>query len=93
MRACGLCGQVEEGEYYLEDLNGSVALNLAGCEMTPGLFTEGCIVLTLGHMVKVVTPQKDQSKRRGLLKRSAVVPLYDLLSLPPPRATTAGFSA
>mmetsp|Transcript_33642 Transcript_33642/g.76076 ORF Transcript_33642/g.76076 Transcript_33642/m.76076 type:complete len:410 (+) Transcript_33642:176-1405(+) len=46
----GMITQVEEGEYYLEDLNGSVALNLAGCEMTPGLFTEGCIVLTLGHM-------------------------------------------
>jgi DNA polymerase epsilon subunit 2 len=44
----GILVQREEGQYYLEDLNGSIRLDLKGAKPTAGLFTEGCIVVVDG---------------------------------------------
>ena len=44
----GMLTQREEGVYYLEDLNGSIQLNLQNAKPTAGLFTEGCIVVADG---------------------------------------------
>ena len=47
----GMLCEVEEGSFYLEDMNAHVPLDLSGAVTTPGMFTENCIVLTEGEMV------------------------------------------
>ncbi|KAK9848386.1 hypothetical protein WJX84_000167 [Apatococcus fuscideae] len=46
----GCISQLREGQYSLEDVSGSVALDLQHAETTSGLFTENCIVLAEGQM-------------------------------------------
>lgn len=47
----GMLCEVEEGRFYLEDLNGSVPLDLSRAITQPGMFTENCIVLAEGEMI------------------------------------------
>jgi len=44
----GLVAQLEEGRYYLEDLDGRVRLSLQDVECSVGLFTENTIVIAEG---------------------------------------------
>ena len=44
----GVLTRQEEGKYFLEDLNGSVEINLTQARVTDGLFTLGCIVVVEG---------------------------------------------
>ena len=44
----GVLTRQEEGKYFLEDLNGSVEINLSNARVTDGLFTLGCIVVVEG---------------------------------------------
>lgn len=48
----GMISQIEEGKYFLEDLDASVQVDLSGLneESTQGLFTENSIVLCDGYM-------------------------------------------
>ena len=45
----GMITQRDEGHYWLEDLNGSVRMDLSNCKkISGGLFTEGCVVVASG---------------------------------------------
>eukprot|EP00941_MAST-03F_sp_MAST-3F-sp1_P001425 g1425.t1 len=44
----GALSQLEENRYYLEDLNGSILLDLSNCATHGGYFVESCIVLVEG---------------------------------------------
>lgn len=46
-----MLSQLTENEWYLEDVTGSVKLDLSDVEVTSGLFTETSIVLAHGCMV------------------------------------------
>jgi len=48
---CGMLSEVVEGRWYLEDLGGSVELDLANISaQTAGLITECCVVLASGRL-------------------------------------------
>lgn len=44
----GMLTQLQEGKFYLEDLDGCVQLNLSNVTCCSGLFTENCIVIAEG---------------------------------------------
>ena len=44
----GMLTKREEGKYHLEDMNGSVEIDLSEARVTDGLFTLGCIVVVEG---------------------------------------------
>ena len=46
----GMLTQVEEGVFYLEDLNAKIPLDLSNAATTEGFFTEGCVVLAEGEL-------------------------------------------
>lgn len=46
----GVLSQIEEGTYYLEDLNSHIGLDLSRCNFHQGFFTENCIVLCEGEI-------------------------------------------
>ena len=46
----GMLTQREDGKYHLEDLNGSVPVNLSRARVTKGLFTLGCVVVVEGYI-------------------------------------------
>jgi DNA polymerase epsilon subunit 2 len=80
-RLLGMLTQKEEGQYYLEDISGSIKLNLANAKTTNGLFTESCIVLVEGeasdgvfHVNVMGFPPPE--KREDTLK---VLPQLDIL--------------
>jgi len=50
-RLLGMITSRQEGEFYLEDLNGSIKLDLSQAQITAGLFTENCIVLAEGEVL------------------------------------------
>ncbi|KAK3591288.1 hypothetical protein CHS0354_004337 [Potamilus streckersoni] len=45
----GMLTQLKEGKWYLEDLTGSVQINLTKAKFHTGLFTENCFVLAEGY--------------------------------------------
>jgi hypothetical protein len=45
---CGMITQPEDGLWCLEDTQKAVAIDLSGASLTPGFFTETCIVLAMG---------------------------------------------
>lgn len=45
----GLLTQLREGAYHLEDPNGTVPLALDGANFSPGLYTEGALVIAEGE--------------------------------------------
>lgn len=48
----GMIVQVEEGQYYLEDITAQVPIDLNGADvLTDGFITENCVVLVEGKMV------------------------------------------
>ena len=49
----GMLTQREDGKYHLEDLNGSIPVNLSRARITKGLFTLGCIVVMEGAINEV----------------------------------------
>lgn len=44
----GMITQIVEGKYHLEDVTGSVELDLSEAKFTTGLYTENCFVLAEG---------------------------------------------
>lgn len=46
----GMLAQVEEGVFYLEDLNAKVPIDLSAAGTTEGFFTEGSVVLAEGRL-------------------------------------------
>eukprot|EP00658_Telonema_sp_P-2_P013264 TRINITY_DN15019_c0_g1_i1.p1 TRINITY_DN15019_c0_g1~~TRINITY_DN15019_c0_g1_i1.p1 ORF type:complete len:472 (-),score=120.89 TRINITY_DN15019_c0_g1_i1:39-1454(-) len=50
----GLLAQPNPGEFMIEDLTGSMAIDLSQTEVTEGFFTEGCLVLVVGEVVNAV---------------------------------------
>lgn len=52
--ALGMLIQRSEGKFYLEDLSGSVELDLSQCRYHSGLFVETCVVLAEGHYEDLV---------------------------------------
>lgn len=46
----GLLTQLEEGSWFLEDLNGSIRIDLSSAKITSGLHTDGSIVLAYGSL-------------------------------------------
>ncbi|KAI8051462.1 DNA polymerase alpha/epsilon subunit B-domain-containing protein, partial [Syncephalis plumigaleata] len=48
----GMLSQLEEGRIYLEERDGSVALDLSSSIISPGLFTENTFVLARGQLTE-----------------------------------------
>lgn len=48
----GMLTQLEEGTWFLEDLNGTVRLNLSQASITAGLHTDGSFVIVQGTLVE-----------------------------------------
>ncbi len=46
----GIISQPKEAEYHIEDLTGSIRLDLSETDHTDGLVTENSIVMALGEM-------------------------------------------
>ncbi|KAL3143406.1 hypothetical protein ABBQ38_002229 [Trebouxia sp. C0009 RCD-2024] len=46
----GCISQLQDGTYYLEDMTGSLQLDLAQCQTSSGLYTENCIVIAEGEL-------------------------------------------
>jgi len=46
----GCLSQLEDGVFYVEDLTGTVRVDLTACEKDVGLFTENCIVIAEGEV-------------------------------------------
>lgn len=46
----GMISKLEDGNYYLEDLNGKVQMDISGAQQTHGIITEGSIVLAEGEL-------------------------------------------
>ena len=46
----GLLSQLEDGVFYMEDLSGTIRVDLTVCERSIGLFTENCVVLAAGEV-------------------------------------------
>lgn len=46
----GLLSQLEDGRFYVEDLTGTVRVDLTACERSVGLFTENCVVIAEGEV-------------------------------------------
>lgn len=44
----GMLSQLKQGEWYLEDLDADVRLDLSEASMSPGIFTETCFVMVHG---------------------------------------------
>jgi hypothetical protein len=44
----GMLSQLQEGKFYLEDLDGKVRVDLSRTNFTMGLFTEQCVVISEG---------------------------------------------
>ena len=46
----GMISKLEDGNYYLEDLNGKVQMDISNAQQTHGIITEGSIVLAEGEL-------------------------------------------
>jgi len=46
----GCLSQLEDERFYMEDLTGTVRVDLTACERSAGLFTENCIVIAQGEV-------------------------------------------
>ncbi|KAL3133858.1 hypothetical protein ABBQ32_008325 [Trebouxia sp. C0010 RCD-2024] len=57
----GCISQLQDGTYYLEDMTGSLQLDLAQCQTSSGLYTENCIVIAEGEL-----------DHRGIFRASAL---------------------
>eukprot|EP00899_Mesostigma_viride_P008067 jgi/Mesvir1/17261/Mv07669-RA.1 len=47
----GTLTQLEDGKFFLEDVTGTLPVELAGAVVADGFFTENCIVIALGEVV------------------------------------------
>lgn len=72
----GVISQLEDGQYYLEDLTAAVKISLSNAKITTGLFSENTIVVAEGEMLvdgifQVLTcgfpPLEDRDKSVKLL--------------------------
>jgi DNA polymerase epsilon subunit 2 len=50
----GMLMQLEEGRFFLEDLDASVPIDLSAAAPMAGLYAEGCVVLAQGELVEGV---------------------------------------
>lgn len=73
----GLLCEPAEGTYHLEDMTGSVPLDLTHCEVKAGIFTLGCLVLVEGEYtltgvfeakVLCFPPPEPRERTRALLE-------------------------
>ena len=46
----GSLSQLEDGRFHMEDLTGTVRVDLTACERSAGLFTENCVVIAEGEV-------------------------------------------
>ena len=46
----GCLSQLEDDRFYIEDLTGTVRVDLTACETSMGLFTENCVVIAEGEV-------------------------------------------
>lgn len=53
----GMLTQLEEGSWFLEDLNGSVKLDLSQASVTPGLHTECSFAIAQGHLIETLNQE------------------------------------
>ena len=47
----GVITEIQEGQYYIEDCNSYVPVDIKNAEVTAGLFTENCFVLAEGELM------------------------------------------
>jgi len=67
----GCLSQLEDDRFYLEDLTGTVRVDLTACETDVGLFTENCIVIAEGQVrpdgvfevIALLFPPSESSKQ------------------------------